>query len=82
MSEPQFQKKPGVFASAKAAATRIELSGDGIREDGKNLLGLSSTTDANGATTYNINLGDTWDCGTFTYGGEDVDIEEDVQQPE
>lgn len=62
-------------ASAKAAATRIELSGN-------DMLTQTSIVDANGATTYNLNLSDTWDCGTFTYGGEDVDTEEDVQQPE
>ena len=57
-------------SSAKAAATRIEVSGNDI-------LSQSSVTDENGATTYTLNLGDTWDCGTFTY--EEL---EEPQQPQ
>lgn len=47
-------------ASAKAAATKVEVSGN-------SMLSKTETTDSNGSVTYTLNLSDTWDCGTFEY---------------
>lgn len=47
--------------SAKAAATKITVSGNDI-------LTKTETIDpTNGSTTYDINLGNAWDCGEFEY---------------
>lgn len=47
--------------SANAAATKIVVSGNDI------LTKTETKDEINGSTTYNINLGYTWDCGVFTY---------------
>lgn len=56
-------------SSAKAAVSKVEVSGNSI-------LTKSEVTDGNGSTTYTINLGDTWDCGTFEYTETEDDSEE------
>ena len=56
-------------ASAKAAATKVEVSGN-------SMLSKTETTDSNGSVTYTLNLSDTWDCGTFEYS----EIEQEQEQ--
>lgn len=51
--------------SAKAASSKVTVSGN-------DMLTKTETVDENGSVTYDINLSNTWDCGTFTYNEQEV----------
>lgn len=55
--------------SAKAAATKLTVSGNDI------LSKTESVDSTDGSTTYNIMLSNIWDCGEFEY------IEQEIEQP-
>lgn len=46
--------------SAKSAISKVAVSGN-------DMLTMTETTDENGSITYDVNLSNTWDCGTFVY---------------
>lgn len=55
--------------SAKAASSKVTVSGN-------DMLKKTETVDENGSTTYNLELSNVWDCGTFVYEEPEANKEE------